>query len=103
MRIYDSSVSGSSGQESSRVRESQSSTGSSSAQASGTASSGEDRVDFSNTIGALARAAASDQTSHASRIQALAEQVQNGTYQPNSQAISRGMISEALAGAPSGI
>lgn len=79
------------------MRESQNSTGSSKAQTAGK-SSPEDHVEFSNTMGALARAVSSDETSRASRIQALAAQVQNGTYQPGAQAISRGMISEALAG-----
>jgi anti-sigma28 factor (negative regulator of flagellin synthesis) len=67
----------------------------------GTTSSAEDHVEFSNTMGSLARAVSSDQTGRASRIQALAAQVQNGTYQPSAQAISRGMISEALAGGTS--
>ncbi len=98
MRIYDSSLAGAAGQEASRVRESQNGVSSGASQVSATASNPNDHVELSNTLGALGRAVSSDQTSRAARIQALASQVQSGTYQPDAQAISRGMISEALAG-----
>ncbi len=98
MRVYDSSVAGATGQEASRVRECQNGSSSGSSPVSTNGSSPDDHVELSNTLGALARAVSSDQSSRASRIQALASQVQNGTYQPNPQAISRGMISEALTG-----
>ena len=63
------------------------------------AQSGGDRVEFSGALGALSRAVSSEQTDRSSRIAALTAQVEKGTYQPDSRAISRGMINEALAGA----
>ncbi len=103
MRIYDSSLAGTAGQEASRVRESQNATSSGTSKVSANASDPNDHVELSNTLGALARAVSSDQTSRSARIQALASQVQSGTYQPNAQAISRSMISEALSGGGPGV
>ena len=60
---------------------------------------GGDRVEFSGSLGALARAVSSDQSSRASRIAALTAQVQAGKYQPDAAAISRGIVTEGLAGA----
>jgi len=56
-----------------------------------------DRVEFSGGLSALSRAVSADHAARANRIQALASQVAAGTYQPDSQAISRGLVSEALA------
>jgi anti-sigma28 factor (negative regulator of flagellin synthesis) len=57
-----------------------------------------DRVEFSSGLGALARAVSTDQSNRADRIRSLAAQVQSGTYQPDPRAISRNMLTEALAG-----
>jgi flagellar biosynthesis anti-sigma factor FlgM len=96
MRINDGNLTGTS--EAGRAPETQK------AEAGGAARTplaqgGGDRVEFSGSLGALARAVSSDQTGRASRIAALAAQVQSGTYQPDPAAISRGMIAEGLAGA----
>ncbi len=55
-------------------------------------------VDFSSTLGTLSRAMTSFDTSRSSRVEALAAQYQSGNYTPDSMAVSRGLISEALGG-----
>jgi hypothetical protein len=45
----------------------------------------------------LSQAIAAQESGRAARVQALAAQYQSGKYQPNAQATSRGMVSEALA------
>jgi anti-sigma28 factor (negative regulator of flagellin synthesis) len=94
MKIYDRSLTGTAESEASRPAEAHKAGGSrasgSSSQATG------DRVEFSGGLGALARAVSTDQSARASRIQALASQVAQGAYHPDSQAISRGLIDEAL-------
>lgn len=57
-----------------------------------------DRVELSGTINSLGRALSSYAADRAARVQSLAAQYQSGAYQPDSLAISRGMVSEALAG-----
>ena len=60
------------------------------------ADSSGDRVEFSGNLGRLSRTLSAYDTSRASRVQALAAQYQSGNYRPDSVAISRGMVSEAL-------
>ena len=55
-----------------------------------------DRVEFSGSLGQLSRTISAYDTSRASRVQALAAQYQSGNYQPDSAAISRSMVGEAL-------
>ena len=62
------------------------------------AHTGQDRVEFSGSLGALARAVSADQAGRTSRIQSLAAQVRDGAYRPDARATSRGMIAEGLAG-----
>ena len=49
-------------------------------------------------MGSLSRALQSFGSSRASLVQSLAAQYQSGTYQVDSAAISRGIVSEALSG-----
>lgn len=58
-----------------------------------------DRVEFSGTLGRLSRTLSTYDTGRANRVQSLAAQYQAGAYHPDSAAISRGMISEALGAA----
>ena len=58
-----------------------------------------DRVEFSGTLGRLSRTLSSYDTSRANRVQSLAAQYQSGAYHPDSAAISRGIVSEALGSA----
>jgi Anti-sigma-28 factor, FlgM len=72
---------------------------------SGGASSGNldpnsDQVEFSSTLGRLSRAVANDSAQRQSRVQAIAAQYQSGRYQPNSLAIGRAMISDAVNAEP---
>lgn len=60
--------------------------------------SGGDRVELSGAAGQLGRILATHNTDRAARVQALAAQYQSGSYQPDSNATSRGIISEALGG-----
>jgi hypothetical protein len=64
---------------------------------SGTIDSGGDRVEFSTSLGRLAQAISTDSAQRASRVQALAVSYETGRYHADSQATSRGIISEALA------
>jgi anti-sigma28 factor (negative regulator of flagellin synthesis) len=61
----------------------------------GTDSTG-DRVEFSGGLGQLSRTISAYDTSRASRVEALAAQYQSGNYQPDTAAISRSMVGEAL-------
>lgn len=55
-----------------------------------------DHVEFSSTLGGLSRAVANDSAQRQSRVQAMATAYQSGRYQPNSMAISKAMISDAV-------
>lgn len=77
------------------IQRSQTTTGASSTSKSNAAG---DSVELSSTLGTLSRAMESYSSSRSSQVQALAAQYQSGTYKVDSAAISRGMISEALAG-----
>jgi len=96
MKIYDRNLTGAAAGEAGRAQEAQKPEAGREARSSVPARG--DRVEFSGELGALARAVTSDQAARAGRIQALAGQVRDGTYQPDSQAISRAMVSDALAG-----
>ena len=97
MRIYDVNLTGASAAESGRAQETQRSGAASSRSAGAGAYGANDRVEFSSTLGRLSQAMSADETTRASRVQALAAQFQNGTYRPDSLATSRGMVADALA------
>jgi Anti-sigma-28 factor, FlgM len=60
-------------------------------------SSGGDQVELSSTLGSLSRAMSAYGTDRESRVASLTAQYRSGSYQANSLATSRGMVSEALA------
>lgn len=60
-------------------------------------SGGGDQVAFSSTLNSLSQAMSSDASNRQTKVQALAGQYQSGTYKPDSAAVSRAMVSEALA------
>jgi flagellar biosynthesis anti-sigma factor FlgM len=95
MKIYDRSLTGTAASEAGRTQEAHQT---SQSRESGASSRAEgDRVEFSGGLGSLARAVSSEQSGRSSRIQALSAQVAEGSYRPDSRAISRGMIDDALA------
>ena len=95
MRIYDQNLTGSAAAESGRPQETQKSAGTP-LSGSGSGGSG-DRVELSSAMTSVSRALTSYQSDRASKVQSLTEQFQSGRYQPNSQAISQGMVAEAVA------
>jgi flagellar biosynthesis anti-sigma factor FlgM len=95
MKIYDHSLTGAAASEASRPQETHKAGNSRESGRSSEATG--DRVEFSGHLGALSRAVSSDQSARSSRIEALSAQVAQGTYRPDSHAVSRGMIDEALA------
>jgi flagellar biosynthesis anti-sigma factor FlgM len=95
MRIYDQNLAGTAAAESGRSQETQKSAGAPQS-GSGSSVSG-DRVELSSAMTGVSRALASYQSDGASKVQSLTAQFQSGRYQPNSQAISQGMVSEAVA------
>ncbi len=103
MRIHDQSPTCATGAEAARAQETQRS-GQTGAPASSRNAPSGDRVEFSNTLGSLARAISTDSAGRANRVQALASLYQSGNYQANSAATSHAMVTDALsAGAsPSG-
>ncbi|MGA3213653.1 MAG: flagellar biosynthesis anti-sigma factor FlgM [Terriglobales bacterium] len=96
MKVVDRNLSSGSPVESGRTQETQRA-GTTSGGASKAQASGGDKVEFSNTLGSLARAMSTLDTSRASKVQALAAQYQSGSYQANSLTTSRSMVAHALA------
>ena len=65
------------------------------------AGSGSDRVELSDTLGALSRALAAHRSERAARVHELAAQHQRSEYRPDSAATSRALVSDAMgAGSP---
>lgn len=97
MRIQDRTSLGPSAAETTRQAETQK-TGRDNVGQTGAAGSSEgDRVELSSALGRLSSALAAHASQRAGRVQALANDYQNGRYHPDSAATSRGMIAEALA------
>jgi len=95
MKVVDRNLNSGSPVESGRAQETHrasTTTGS----AAATQAGGGDQVQFSNTLGSLARAMSTFNANRASKVQALAAQYQSGTYRANSQATSRTMVAHAL-------
>src|SRR5689334_7829471 len=95
MKINDYKLNGAAASEAGRTQEAASSR----AQRARPGSSGSsfDHVELSGSLGRLSRAIATFQSDRAGRLQALTAQIRLGTYQPDSMAISRGVIQEALS------
>jgi flagellar biosynthesis anti-sigma factor FlgM len=96
MKIYERNLTGMAASEAKGTQEAQKTESSRTTRAQPQSSG--DRVEFSGSLGALSRAVSSDQGARSSRIHALTAAVQNGTYQPDSAAIGRSLVAEALAG-----
>jgi len=58
---------------------------------------GEDRVGLSATLGRISQALSSYNAQHASRVQALTAQYQQGQYQSDAQATSNAMLEQAFS------
>jgi flagellar biosynthesis anti-sigma factor FlgM len=101
MRIYDRNLTGAAGAESERTQETQRSQNTAGGSRSNGAGQAGDRVEFSQTLGRLTQALAHDSTARAAKIQALTASYQSGSYHPDSSAISRAMVSDALGGTSS--
>jgi anti-sigma28 factor (negative regulator of flagellin synthesis) len=95
MKVVDRNLNSGSAVESGRAQETQRASSTTGSTAAKQTSSG-DRVEFSNTLGGLARAMSAFATNNASNVQALSAQYQKGTYQADSQATSRAMVAQAL-------
>jgi len=94
MKVVDRNLDGGPPVESGRTQETQRAgpaTG-----ASTTRAGGGDQVEFSSTLGSLARAMSTLSANQASKVQALTEQYRSGAYQADSLATSRTMIAHAL-------
>lgn len=96
MKVVDRNLNSGSPVESGRTHEAQR-TGTTAGGAATTQTSGGDQVEFSNTLGSLARAMHTFNANRASKVQALAAQYQSGAYRADSPATSRGMIQHALS------
>jgi|HubBroStandDraft_1064217.scaffolds.fasta_scaffold492658_2 flagellar biosynthesis anti-sigma factor FlgM len=96
MRVTNQNLTGASSAGTSNTQDVQKSGNSSSSSA--TSSAAGDTVELSSTMGSLSRAMQSFGASRTSLVQSLTAQYQNGTYNVDSAAISRGLISEALSG-----
>jgi len=87
MKVVDRNLNSGPVAESGRTQETQR-TSSSTGSVATTQPSNGDRVEFSNTLGSLARAMSTFSSSHASKVQSLAAQYQSGTYRASSAATS---------------
>jgi len=97
MKIYDNHIGGASAGETQRIQDIQN-TDLADTVGTGAATAREsDRVELSGTLGRLSKALTSFQSDRASRIELLAVEYQRGTYQTDSPAISRGLVTESLS------
>jgi hypothetical protein len=97
MKINDTNVGGASAAETHRKQDIQQTERASAGKTSAAGGHSPDRVELSGTLGRLSQALSSFQTDRANRVQSLTAQYQKGSYQPNSQATSHGVVGEALA------
>jgi len=97
MRIQDRTTLGPSAAETARQAETQKAGRDNVAQSDAAGSAEGDRVELSSALGRLSNALAAHASQRAGRVQALANDYQNGRYHPDSAATGRAMISEALA------
>ncbi|MGP8246772.1 MAG: flagellar biosynthesis anti-sigma factor FlgM [Bryobacteraceae bacterium] len=95
MRVYNSNISGGTAAGTDRTQEARGTEAAAGKTATSSSSAG-DRVELSPALGSLAKAMSVESASRASRVASLATQYQSGNYQPNSQATSKSMVSEAL-------
>lgn len=62
-------------------------------------SPGADRAELSGLAGKIAAAVTKDSADRAAKVEQLRTQVAQGSYQPNPEAISQGIVSDALSSA----
>jgi anti-sigma28 factor (negative regulator of flagellin synthesis) len=96
MKVYDRNLTGTAPPEPSQTQEAERSGRSGGTDQTGGAVGGGDRVELSSTLGSLSRALSSYSSDRAGRVQQLAAQYLSGSYQPDTAAISRGIVQEAL-------
>ena len=99
MRIYDRDLTGTTSAESGRSQETQKADRDTTAASSQSGSSTGDRVELSSGLASVSRALAADGNDRTNKVQQLTQQVQSGTYNPSSMAISQSMVAQALGGA----
>lgn len=97
MRVNDRNLAGATPAETGRAQETENLNRGQAAR-TGTAAAGKtgDSVQLSSTVESLWRAMSVSGSDRAQRVQTLAAQYQNGSYQPDSAATAHGMVSEAL-------
>jgi flagellar biosynthesis anti-sigma factor FlgM len=98
MRIYDRDLTGTASAESGRSQETQKAGRDGTSTSSHSGSQSGDTVELSSGLATVSRALATYGSTRAAKVQQLSTQVQSGTYNPNSMAISQGMVSQALDG-----
>jgi flagellar biosynthesis anti-sigma factor FlgM len=96
MKVYDVNLTGPSASESGRAQETQKTDRGNTSRTSTGNSSG-DRVELSGTLARISRAVSSYSADRTEKVQALTQQYQAGTFQPDSVRTSQGMIADALA------
>jgi anti-sigma28 factor (negative regulator of flagellin synthesis) len=99
MRIYDRDLTGTTSAEAGRSQETQKADRDTTATSTQSSSSTGDRVELSSGLAVVSRALSAYGTDRANKVQQLTEQVQSGTYNPNSMAISQSLVAQALGGA----
>jgi flagellar biosynthesis anti-sigma factor FlgM len=100
MRIYDRDLTGTASTGSGRAQESQKADRESTTSSPQSGGATGDRVELSSGLASVSRALSSYSSDRASRVEQLTAQVQSGTYNPSSLAISQGMVAQALSGGP---
>jgi anti-sigma28 factor (negative regulator of flagellin synthesis) len=95
MKVVDRNVNSGPPVESGRTQETQRA-GATAGGATTARASGGDQVEFSSTLGSLARAMSTLSASHASKVQALTTQYRSGAYRADSLATSRTLVAHAL-------
>ncbi len=99
MRIYDRDLTGTTSAESGRSQETQKADRDTTAASSHSGSSSNDRVELSSGLASVSRALSAYSNDRSNKVQQLTQQVQSGTYNPSSTAISQSMVAQALGGA----
>jgi flagellar biosynthesis anti-sigma factor FlgM len=101
MRIYDRDLTGTASAESGRSQETQRAKQETATTQSQSGSASSDRVELSSGLAGVTRALAAYGSDRTSKVQQLAAQFQSGSYNPDSLAISQGMVAQALSGGAS--
>ena len=96
MKVVDGNLSSGSPVESGRTHETQRAAGTAEGTGTSRPKAIGDQVEFSSTLGSLARAMSTLSANHAGKVLALAAQYRSGAYRADSLATSRTMIAHAL-------